>query len=934
MKLFKFLGWLILGIFLLAGLAYGFLPTIGQALITQGLTNQGFTNVDVTIERPNTQALTIPSLAFTTPAASGATSIIIDNTKITYSLDSLIKNMVDTVSIEHITIDWNSSLLEESTDSSPSLATPSRNSRFNFNTLSSEAWLPVLPFQHLHVHHVDIANPSAPPTLQEISLNANVDAIPEGYEGSVHLKGETLLLNLLNVSLTQDGTVSVIGTHASNPEDRLLDLETTLKPSGSSLKLHGKAKLEFHPLIHTLTALYPLPPHYQSITGTFSGNWTGAINDESSPSGSIIGPIQGDFRLGATIPTWPPLAQDIQIQTQGTMSFVDETVTLTVLPSSSGSVKLTMDTFIPPAIESFIRHDDRRSVSWNIRKPVHVKIPIKNVLDSAQIPSGTIHMAMNNSSEKLDMLLSSKGLLWTQTSKISGKAQVQISAQLNPGPAPTWHPEELYLEGHASIALSPNQIDVAFNPSSYFRFLKMKQEPIRVPTLTSRFPQGATATYLLDKKTLTVKTTASSLSLPSVFMQDQEWRFQKISTKDLTIHNTPQRWTIKGDSTIKKVQVPFDAINIPDSNWQARYSASPQSLKAQFIGQTREYPLQVGGQIGLNRLTGDGVGTLALQPIQLSPQTLVLSQLIQPWPNPNMDVTHGTVSASAEIAFRHSPTNLEKPLYLKHLHGILDVKEIGGFFKPTIIEGLTTRVEILGKDETLRIPLTPLHIRKIQSAVEVGGTSLLYSTKPFTQTSLPTLSIKNMSTHLLGGIVSLENATIDPKAETHEVDLQVTGLDLNEILGLEQQESVKGTGTLNGTLPLTVSRTESGTTITVQQGTIQGQAPGGTLQFEVDKETAKSWVESQPQLDLIVKTLENYHYSKLAVGVDYQKNGILTLATKLEGKNPDFRNGVPIHFNLNIEENIPALMKSLSLVKGLEENIEKMMKEKNTSLSK
>ncbi|MDH5700655.1 MAG: YdbH domain-containing protein, partial [Nitrospirota bacterium] len=141
------------------------------------------------------------------------------------------------------------------------------------------------------------------------------------------------------------------------------------------------------------------------------------------------------------------------------------------------------------------------------------------------------------------------------------------------------------------------------------------------------------------------------------------------------------------------------------------------------------------------------------------------------------------------------------------------------------------------------------------------------------------------------------------------------------ILRLEQQETVKGTGTLDGMLPLIISGKE----IEVHQGSMHARQPGGTLQLKVDKETASSWARSQPNLDLIVKSLENYHYSKLAVGVDYEKNGILKLATQLEGKNPDFRNGVPIHFNLNIEENIPALMKSLSLVKDLENNIEKMM---------
>ena len=72
-----------------------------------------------------------------------------------------------------------------------------------------------------------------------------------------------------------------------------------------------------------------------------------------------------------------------------------------------------------------------------------------------------------------------------------------------------------------------------------------------------------------------------------------------------------------------------------------------------------------------------------------------------------MDVTHGTISASAEVTFGKNLSEADKPLHLKRLHGIVDFKEMGGFFKPTILQGLTTRVEILGQDETLRIPIHP-----------------------------------------------------------------------------------------------------------------------------------------------------------------------------------------------------------------------------------
>ena len=56
MKFLKFLGWSVIGLALLPGLAYWLLPTIGSMLITQGLTNRGFTNVVLHLDYPSTWA--------------------------------------------------------------------------------------------------------------------------------------------------------------------------------------------------------------------------------------------------------------------------------------------------------------------------------------------------------------------------------------------------------------------------------------------------------------------------------------------------------------------------------------------------------------------------------------------------------------------------------------------------------------------------------------------------------------------------------------------------------------------------------------------------------------------------------------------------------------------------------------------------------------
>ncbi len=927
MKFLKFLGWAAVGLVLLVGSVYGFLPTIGRILVTQGLTDRGFTNVEVIINRPRFNVLTIPLLTFHTPPESGSTSIRIDDIEISYSLNSLLNNVVENVNVERMKIDWDSSLLEKS--SAPASSAPT-TPPFNYSSFDSSDGLPVLPLQHLLVQQVDISNPLAPPTLQHISLNAKMDALPNGYAGSVHLEEDELLLNQLTFSLTPNGTVSFTGTHTRAPDDPVIDLQTSLSPSTSGMALQGKTSLKLHPLIHTLAALYPIAPEYQAVTGNFSGTWTGTLQEKSAQIDSPLGAIQGDFTLDAHMPTLPPLVQDLQILTHGTFSVDGPVLTVNAQPSSTGSINLALDTLTPPALTPYIAHKGVRSIMWNILQPIRVVVPFEKSLSTVQVPTGQIHIAMQNASEQLDVVLSPRDLLWKPSSGVEGKGDASISAQFKPTGTHSLSLEALSLKATASVSLLAGQVAVVLNEKNLLHLFNVKNETMHIPKLESRFPRGLFLNYQTKSQAWELQAPSSTLAISSLFLEDKQWKFGEIFTNNLRIDSTSNGLTVDGTTTIAAMHPPATSFNIPPSDWQTRYSLNPSSATFQFKGQTQEHPVHIGGQVKLNRLTSEGSATMTLKPIQFTPETLVLSQLIQPWTFPDMDVTHGTVSSSANMTFNISTDNTERPFHINRLHVAVDFKEIGGFLKPTAMEGLTTRIEILGEAEKLRIPATPLHIKNIQSVVGLTDTALLFSTEPFHQTSIPTLSITKLRTHLLGGMVSLSNTVIDPSAADHEVILNVHGLDFNEILRLEQQETLKGTGKLDGIIPLAVA----GKDVTVKQGAIHERAPGGTLQFTVDEDTASAWSESQPQLDLIIKSLENYHYSKLEVGVDYAKDGILKLATILEGKNPDFRNGVPIHFNLNIEENIPALIKSLSLVQGLEENIEKMMKEKGKALVK
>ena len=70
------------------------------------------------------------------------------------------------------------------------------------------------------------------------------------------------------------------------------------------------------------------------------------------------------------------------------------------------------------------------------------------------------------------------------------------------------------------------------------------------------------------------------------------------------------------------------------------------------------------------------------------------------------------------------------------------------------------------------------------------------------------------------------------------------------------------------------------------------------------------------QLSLVLQALSDFHYNALELGIQYEDD-TLKLTAKLEGKNPDWQQGRPVNFNLTVQENIPALLKSLRSYRAL-----------------
>ena len=154
-----------------------------------------------------------------------------------------------------------------------------------------------------------------------------------------------------------------------------------------------------------------------------------------------------------------------------------------------------------------------------------------------------------------------------------------------------------------------------------------------------------------------------------------------------------------------------------------------------------------------------------------------------------------------------------------------------------------------------------------------------------------------------------------------QITLQVEGIDLTRILEIHPVEGLMGKGVIDGFLPLYWGPEG----FYVGGGHLEARNPGGMLRYGSSE--AAALAQRNPTLKLVLDALADFHYNILRAGVEYQKDGTLNLALRLEGANPAFEGGRTILLDLNLEENIPALLASLQLGNRISDTIRKRIEE-------
>lgn len=179
-------------------------------------------------------------------------------------------------------------------------------------------------------------------------------------------------------------------------------------------------------------------------------------------------------------------------------------------------------------------------------------------------------------------------------------------------------------------------------------------------------------------------------------------------------------------------------------------------------------------------------------------------------------------------------------------------------------------------------------------------------TYPFAAPEKAALTLSNLSMPWQDGTLSTKDVSI-PLAGTkpYTLNLKISKASVTKLMQEFTGETVKATGTISGSFPLTIGQDGK---ITVGKGTLTADAPG---QLSMPPESIPG---EGAQMQLTRDILAQFDYKLLSLTTEQEQNGGLAIKLRIEGNNPKVEEGRPVILNIRLTGDLLDFITSSAIV--------------------
>jgi hypothetical protein len=252
----------------------------------------------------------------------------------------------------------------------------------------------------------------------------------------------------------------------------------------------------------------------------------------------------------------------------------------------------------------------------------------------------------------------------------------------------------------------------------------------------------------------------------------------------------------------------------------------------------------------------------------------------------------------------------------------LQASGAGGYYDGVLFSGLNykDRIELLPAVKSS--DFSKLTISDIDIGMPITDISAKVRYRLSDKGPLPALTLNDLTMSLFDGYIKGNDLKVDLNSDDNELILVVVGLDMEQIVAMQQLDGLQASGRLDGYIPIFIT-TEG---IKIIDGRIVAQQQGGQIVYRPVGGT-KDIEQSAIGSELLFRILEDLQYESLTVDVDYQEDGEMDMQLAVKGISPNLDKKRPVHFNLNLQQNVLKLLQGLRYAEGLSEDIDRNVQE-------
>ena len=914
---------------LLAGLMLGItvylvLPLTASYLLAQGLRHYGYQHVIIQLGYPGWRGMRIPVVSFQQDLGNESLMISLTDAELQYRLVPLLRGHIDRVVLPYVAVQiLNTARIGTGEEPGGSrdlvLRETSPWSLLTAGDLLRR--LPILPFDELELQRVQIFREQATGPLRKVTIAGLL--VQDGGELGGHLsfQGQETAAYGLTVTGHSASTWSATLVSQRPQAAPIISWQSHAQPNGPQIRMEGRLEVNVRELAPFIALVVPIGPELGKVTGRIAMGWTGTAAVDATLADIWDDPrtqMNGHIQASMTLPALEGVAKDLSLAADGTFTANATQVGWTLGPGVLVTATVNAQPqVIPEVVRAILPRGDQ---------PLRIAQtePIQGTLYWGAPPyrmtaEGPIHVSYGITPGPLAVEFVARHAESIGRELVSAQGTFRAEGELPKGLTDKLSAKEATGGLNGTLSLLGGRLEGAILPSSSLTIKQLEQGALSISRVTLQLADALPVRCELASSRCSAGSASVGVRMPGMYVLGREARLAQGTLVLQQAEAAKASWNVQATLHALGVTVDLPKGLFSPTDWKVQLAANEAGVKADVRADAAAHETIVTAAIEQSFQSSPGSLHAKVGPVKFDTGKRRLSHLVTGFPVP-FDVTDGKFTATVDASWSFSAADAQHRFRTTSAGAVLTADALSGHYRSYAINGLsaTARLRMEGTDPIAMLEPTSIRIASVETGVDLTNVVMTMQASWKSGDPLPVIDLKDLQCDVFGGAATSPGVRLDWTQPSRRMTVSLRNLDLGRIVSVEQQKGLQGTGLLNGTVPVTM--TAAG--LTVEDGVLEAQPPGGVLRYASAQDPSKVIMESESHLRLVAQALTNFHYTVLRARVQYAETGTLDLSVRLEGRNPDLKTTPPIHVNLTVQEHVPTLLKSLRLVHDIEDALQ------------